>query len=255
MLIEKGYSNHIWYFVYKHIKRKGICKEWGAHPSNFFKWLEDKNFKKGDIVLRINPSSSYSPDNCFIKEWVERIFKISTTPQYKIFIDMKRRCYDSKRPYYKNYGGRGIKICDEWLSNPLLFFEWLVQKGWRKGLHVDRINNDGDYSPENCQIVTNSENCAIGKRRKRTTNTSGITGVSYDKKGWRARITVNHKTLTLVSGKTKEQAIQTRILTEIFLYDRQLTNLHILPTMVLEDLIHPKMFTKLKEIKEILKNA
>ena len=71
---------------------------------------------------------------------------------YRIWTDMKRRCLDPKRKNYSDYGGRGIKICDEWLDYSL-FKQWALNNGYADSLSIDRIDNDGNYEPSNCQWV------------------------------------------------------------------------------------------------------
>lgn len=72
---------------------------------------------------------------------------------------IKERCYNSNCKSYHRYGGRGIKMCDEWLHDFEVFEEWCYQNGYAPGLMIDRIDNDGDYSPDNCRFTTNKENC------------------------------------------------------------------------------------------------
>ena len=78
-------------------------------------------------------------------------------PLYRLWVGMRRRCrVDQAR--YKSWFGRGIIVCDEWKENYKAFEEWSLAHGYRKGLSLDRINVDGNYSPDNCQWVTPSEN-------------------------------------------------------------------------------------------------
>lgn len=76
----------------------------------------------------------------------------------KTFSHMKERCYDESDKRYADWGGRGIGICPEWLENPESFIEWSVAHGYEIGLTIDRIDNDKDYSPDNCRWVTLAEN-------------------------------------------------------------------------------------------------
>lgn len=77
---------------------------------------------------------------------------------YGLWSTIKQRCENQNREKYSSYGGRGIKVCEEW-KDPNAFIEWALNNGYQEGLQIDRINNDGDYSPQNCRWVTNKENC------------------------------------------------------------------------------------------------
>lgn len=77
---------------------------------------------------------------------------------YRIWINMKGRCYNSVDKAYKYYGGRGIKVCPEWKNNYGAFRFWAVLSGYQDNLTIDRINNDGNYESSNCQFITQSEN-------------------------------------------------------------------------------------------------
>ncbi|GAK09592.1 hypothetical protein [Geomicrobium sp. JCM 19038] len=82
---------------------------------------------------------------------------------YKRWQGMKTRCYNSKTSQYKDYGGRGIIICDEWLNDFKSFYRWAIDNGYKENLQIDRIDNDGNYEPSNCRWVTLKQNS--NKRR------------------------------------------------------------------------------------------
>ena len=72
-------------------------------------------------------------------------------PLYLTWKNMKKRCNNPKASEYNNYGGRGIKVCDEWSKSFKSFYDWAISNGWEKTLSIDRINTNDNYYPENCR--------------------------------------------------------------------------------------------------------
>lgn len=107
---------------------------------------------------------------CFRKENASLIIKgrthkhgLSKHPLYQIWRGMKCRCYNENDKAYKDYGGRGVFVCDEWIDDFKCFYSWAISNGWAEGLLNDRKDNDREYSPSNCRFVTD----AVSLRNRR----------------------------------------------------------------------------------------
>jgi hypothetical protein len=88
---------------------------------------------------------------------MEKSHGMSQTRLYTVWKNMKQRCYNPKRNRYQWYGGKGIKVCDEWHTF-LPFMEWALANGYEDGLVLDRESSEGHYEPSNCSWVTIEEN-------------------------------------------------------------------------------------------------
>jgi len=130
---------------------------------------------------------------------------LSSHPIYKLFSGMKNRCYNSNDYHFEWYVGRGIKICQEWLTDFNAFFDWSIKNGWEKGLEIDRIDNNQNYSPENCHFVNHKENIE-NTREIIKTNTSGYRNIS--KVGKKYRVIVKSKHIGMF--KTIKDALKAR---------------------------------------------
>lgn len=94
---------------------------------------------------------------CYNAEKIHGSYPIhgqSRTLLYDTYYSMRKRCYLPSNASYKHYGGRGIKVCDEWLNDYMCFYNWALNNGYKEGLSLDRIDCNGDYEPQNCRWVT-----------------------------------------------------------------------------------------------------
>lgn len=134
---------------------------------------------------------------------------LSKTRLYRIWNLMKFRCYNNKSKNFKHYGGRGIYICDEWKNDFLSFYNWSMDNGYNDMLTIDRIDNNGSYTPENCRWTTIREQ-SRNRSNNRLLKYKGFTRCLID---WSSLTGINYSTLgaRLRRGDNIENALETQV--------------------------------------------
>ncbi len=134
------------------------------------------------------------------------------TRLYQIYKGMVSRCHNNNDTTYKNYGGKGITVCDEWRNNRVSFFAWANINGYTDDLTIDRINGLGNYEPSNCRWAdrtTQSRNMPNQKK-----GVTGVRGVSvapqFKSLRYRATITIDNRSKTIGYTKTINEAAKLR---------------------------------------------
>ena len=177
------------YLLYDTYGAKGvrICSEWLNDRGKFIEWSKENGYKNGMRIKMIDSKKGYSPENCYFyqKETggsktkknkaikgscagerkyrgdeIKKLLKVEKyieSPIYRAYYAMMDRCYNPNNKSYKWYGGKGIRVCDEW-SEKIIGFErfavWSLENGWKEGLSIDRMENNKDYCPKNCRWAT-----------------------------------------------------------------------------------------------------
>ena len=116
---------------------------------------------------------------------------LTNTKLYGVWRTMKSRCFNPNNKKYKNYGGRGLTVCDEWANDFMVFFTWATNNGYQEGLSIDRIDNDKGYCPENCRF-TDAKTQANNMRR---TPRIVVNGVKYTAKELSLATGIGYRTI------------------------------------------------------------
>lgn len=135
---------------------------------------------------------------------------MSNTRIYHIWQGMRYRCYTKTCSTYKNYGAKGIKVCDEWRNSFAKFYKWSIKNNYNDNLTIDRINPKGDYEPNNCRWV--DWNTQSNNKELLSTNTSGYVGLSWSNKykKWICNISLNNKSKRIGAYNTQKEGIEAR---------------------------------------------
>lgn len=141
---------------------------------------------KEKLILAYSVTSGFTKScGCLHKEItgaLRRTHGESRTPLHFVWKNMLNRCLYERGEKYQEYGGRGITVCQEWIDSYQVFRDFAMNNGWKKGLQIDRIDNDGNYQPSNVRFVTGKVNIN-NSRTLRSKNTTGYRGVSLRENG------------------------------------------------------------------------
>lgn len=128
------------------------------------------------------------------------------TRLYRIWANIKTRCTNQNDPHFDRYGGRGISICDEWTDDFQAFYVWAISHGYTDELTIDRIDNNGNYEPNNCRWVTVSEQ----NRNKRNVRLISYNGITKTIPEWTKELNLGKETIRerLRRGWSETEAIE-----------------------------------------------
>ena len=127
-------------------------------------------------------------------------------PLYRVWCGMKERCNNPHNKSYKNYGGKGIRVCAEWEESFSVFYGWAMENGYKNGLTIDRMNCREGYSPDNCRWAT------VSQQNRNYSRNHNITynGETHCVKEWSEITGVKAATILfrIKSGKTLDEAFR-----------------------------------------------
>lgn len=129
----------------------------------------------------------------------------SQTRLYRIWSKMKQRCYNPNETCYERYGGRGVKVCDEWLNDFECFFDWAYSNGYTDKLTIDRIDVNGNYEPSNCRWADTYQQ----SRNKRSNRIYTYHGKTLCLADWAKEYGINYSSLckSISRGHSFEETI------------------------------------------------
>lgn len=185
-----------------------VCEYKGRNEKGINLWLCKCNCGKEKVVTQQSLTSGAKSCGCSRignKNGVKH--NLYNTRLSRIWHSMYCRCNYPSTNQYKNYGGKGIKVCEEWCGREgfLNFYNWAINNGYQDTLTLDRIDNNKDYTPHNCRWLTQKE-----QANHRTNNKIiEINGIIKTSKQWCEMYNISQTTLNdrLKRGWTIEQAL------------------------------------------------
>ncbi len=150
--------------------------------------------KKGWCLMHYKRWKRHGNPNTLTK--ILEYHDMTGTVEYVTWKAIKSRCYYKRNKRYADYGGRGITVCERWRNSFSAFYEDMGKRP-SSNHSINRVNNDGNYEPNNCEWATYEQQ--ILNRRINRRNTSGYRGVNYrkDREKWVSSVRVNNKTYYL----------------------------------------------------------
>lgn len=121
----------------------------------------------------------------------------------RIYSGIKTRCYNKNDKAYRWYGAKGIKLCEEWIKEPLAFEKWSLENGYQDQLTIDRIDEKEDYCPENCRWIKLLDN----SKYKSTTHIIVVDGVSHTGREWAEVLDLGTNTINKMFRENEEAQV------------------------------------------------
>ena len=180
-------------YVGYQVGRLTVTKELG---SNGKKKLWECTCECGNKVIHSTAKLNFGKTRscgCLKLETGEKLKKYNARDR-KLYIrwnNIQERCYNPNNSAYKNYGGRGIKMCPEWEHDFYSFRDWAIQNGYDESLSIDRIDNNKDYSPDNCRWTNDKNQC----NNRRSNHYITIDGVTKTMMEWSEYYGIKYETV------------------------------------------------------------